>query len=288
MGGDRAAWIPELHQQFIYLCIDLVQKGHRPGSHLNKTGYKLLCEEFFKRTGKDYGKTQMKNHWDQTKEQWKYWVNLRDNITGAGYDHELKTFTAGKDFWDDWFKNHPKCQDFRSTPLKFQDECDYLFGGTTATGEFQFAPSSGSLRDFTEGPVRADDPNNFTPDVVQETQQQSSEDDDPVEENADDRGKKKYSTVKKRRRLSGASRLNNSLEKIVGVIEARNKNASSSQSVKEYTITECIKALDETPNIPLGSDLYFLATKCFQDKNLRETFMALPIELRAKWLEKQE
>ncbi|KAL5709457.1 hypothetical protein ACHQM5_020141 [Ranunculus cassubicifolius] len=289
--GIRATWTPELHQLFIYLCLEQVTKGNRPGSHINKEGYKLLVEEFYKRSGQAYDKAQLKNHWDSTKEQWKYFNDLR-NLGGSGWDDELKTFTSGPDFWKDWFSKYPKCHDFRKEGLKFADECDYLFGGTTATGNFQFAPSSGSLRNFSQGPVREptpDESNDNTPDAVPETQQKSSEDGDGVAADPIEAARRKVSKFKKRRRLSGATRLNNSIERLIDVVERRKAtNTSQANQVKEYSITECIEILNNDPTIPIGSELYMVAMECFLNKDKREIFMAIPIEVRNQWLETQK
>ncbi|KAL5715500.1 hypothetical protein ACHQM5_017310 [Ranunculus cassubicifolius] len=273
----RAIWTPELHKLFVYLCLEQVTKGNRPGSHLNKEGYKELKEEFQKRSGQAYDKTQLKNQWDSTKEQWKYFNDLR-NLSGAG--------------WDDDLRRHPKCNDFRKGGLKLADECDYLFGGTTATGNFQFAPNSGSLRNFSQGPVREPTPdelNDNTPDAVPETQQQSSENGDGVVADPIEAARRRVSKFKKRRRLSGATRLNNSIERLVDVVEKRKStNSSQANQVKEYSITDCIEILNKDPTIPIGSELYMVAMECFLNKDKREIFMAIPIEVRNQWLETQK
>lgn len=51
-----------------------------------------------------------------------------------------------------------------------------------------------------------------------------------------------------------------------------------------FTITDCIKALDEIERI--DEELYFAALDLFEDQNLRETFLSLKGEkLRLTWLQ---
>ncbi|OVA10593.1 Myb/SANT-like domain [Macleaya cordata] len=151
MAGTQslAHWTPELHKTFVYLCLEQVQKGNRLGTHLNKDGYKVLCDKFFTLTKKQYDKKKMKNHWDTTKEMWKVWHKLISN-TGSGWDLVTQTITAGNDWWDDYIKMNPKAADFRHVGLPFAVELDYIFGGITTTGDVLFQPNSNRMPSFAE------------------------------------------------------------------------------------------------------------------------------------------
>ncbi|OVA05685.1 Myb/SANT-like domain [Macleaya cordata] len=283
---SRAHWTPELHKTFVYLCLEQVQKGNRPGTHLNKDGYKVLCDKFFTLTKKQYDRKKMKNHWDTTKEMWKVWHKLISN-TGSGWDPVTQTITAGNDWWDDYIKMNPKAADFRHAGLPFAVELDYIFGGITATGDVLFQPNSNRMPSFAEdlgSRPSVDAQINDTPDTVHETQQLSSEDDaDVAEQNEIQRGTRHPTNEKRRRRLSGASRISTTMEKLVDAVENRTKSIE-----KVYTIKECIEALGDMADvIPVGCELYFAAVESFMDKDVREVFMSLPVEVRFEWLQRR-
>ncbi|RWR73282.1 Myb/SANT-like domain-containing protein [Cinnamomum micranthum f. kanehirae] len=121
----KAYWNPQHHQVFVELCVEQVQKGNRPTHLFNRAG-------------------QVKNHYDSTKESWKAWKALIGK-SRMGFDHVFRTITAPYEAWASYIQANPKAAQFRTRPLEFEDELDIIFGGTTATGDYAWAPSSGVL-----------------------------------------------------------------------------------------------------------------------------------------------
>ncbi|KAF9612151.1 hypothetical protein IFM89_038339 [Coptis chinensis] len=179
-GGSqvRANWTPEWHKLFIDICLQQVRKGNRPKTHLNRQGWKELCKEFSRKTGVTYDKRQLKNHWDNTKDAWKAWHKLIFNI-GAVWDPITRKMNSSDDFWDDYLERNPSAARYRNQTLPHCQELDYIFGGTTAIGDFQWKRNSGLAHNYDQGPVEPlleSDEDDGTPDAVHEAQQQSSND----------------------------------------------------------------------------------------------------------------
>lgn len=45
----KAHWKPEFHKLFVTLCLDQVVAGNKPGTHLNKKGWKYVMDEFYEK-----------------------------------------------------------------------------------------------------------------------------------------------------------------------------------------------------------------------------------------------
>lgn len=104
MAKASAVWSEQLVQIFCDLCMKEVDNNNRPNTHLSKEGYENVIRNFEKETGKIYTKKQMKNKWDNLKEQWKLWKDLKGKQTGLGWDHRLQTIDASEDWWREKIK----------------------------------------------------------------------------------------------------------------------------------------------------------------------------------------
>lgn len=85
---------------FFRLCLDELRKGNRPGTHFNKAGYTNLINSLQELTGKTFTQKQLKNHWDNTKKDWKLYDHLIRTESGLGWDPVNKSIDATKEWWD--------------------------------------------------------------------------------------------------------------------------------------------------------------------------------------------
>ncbi|PON87183.1 Myb/SANT-like domain containing protein [Trema orientale] len=102
----KAIWTAANHEIFLDLCLDETLKGNKPGSHFTKEGWSNIIESYYKNAGVRYDKSQMKNHWDLTKRQWKYWAN-------------------------------PEAAQFQFKELQSIDKLEIIFDGTVESGEME-------------------------------------------------------------------------------------------------------------------------------------------------------
>ncbi|XP_028101643.1 L10-interacting MYB domain-containing protein-like [Camellia sinensis] len=115
----KAHWDAKSNEIFIKLCVEQVKAGHKPGTYLDKVGWKNLITKFKTMTGKACQRVQMKNHWDVLKKDWLLWNNLLRGETGLGRD----ILTGAIFVFDKWrtnkFERYPGATKFRRMPLQF-------------------------------------------------------------------------------------------------------------------------------------------------------------------------
>ncbi|KAJ0883215.1 putative Myb/SANT-like domain, harbinger transposase-derived nuclease domain-containing protein [Helianthus annuus] len=119
----KTVWDSSTHMIFVELCLEEVKIGNRPASHFNKVGWTNLANNLKTRTGKDYTKLQLKNHWDSMKRDWKLYDHLMRIESGLGWDPVKKTINATSEWWDEKIQADPELTKFRGylAPYKGND-----------------------------------------------------------------------------------------------------------------------------------------------------------------------
>ncbi|KAK5819472.1 hypothetical protein PVK06_024474 [Gossypium arboreum] len=92
--ATKAVWDDELTLIFCELCVNEVNAGNRPTTHLNSKGWENVIALFQAKTQKNYGKPQLKNKWDTLKKEWRLWRELLKESTGIGWCPSKKTVDA--------------------------------------------------------------------------------------------------------------------------------------------------------------------------------------------------
>ncbi|KAG2406278.1 L10-interacting MYB domain-containing protein [Vigna angularis] len=247
----KAAWTPTVHKIFVDLCLQETLQGNKPGTHFTKEGWKNIMETFYAKTDLNYGRLQLKNHWDSTKEQWKIWCKL----IGTNYmkwDPSNLRFEASEEDWNNYLQENPEASQFRLKELQFTDMLEAIFNGTTVTGETeptaQQRKSDDSVITF---PFHTKEP-----DTV----------------NFDEKTECHCDAV--------ASRIGVSIQKNASAV-------SSTEGKCNYSIGECIECLDRMEEIEQGSELYMFALDVFLKQEYREIFLQLKTpNLRISWLQR--
>ncbi|XP_040939543.1 L10-interacting MYB domain-containing protein-like [Gossypium hirsutum] len=145
--ATKAVWDDELTLIFCELCVNEVNAGNRPTTHLNSKGWENVVALFQAKTQKNYGKPQLKNKWDTLKKEWRLWRELLKDSTGIGWCPSKRTVDATEEWWAEKIQENP---DFKGSKKKgieprLNDLIWQMFGGIVATGENAWAPSSGVL-----------------------------------------------------------------------------------------------------------------------------------------------
>lgn len=99
----KAAWTPSVHKIFVDLCLQETLKGNKPGTHFTKEGWRNIMESFYANTGLNYGRLQLKNHWDSTKDQWKIWCKLICT-SYMKWDPSNQKFEATEEDWTKYLR----------------------------------------------------------------------------------------------------------------------------------------------------------------------------------------
>lgn len=99
----KATWTPAVHKIFVDLCLQETLKGNKPGTHFTKEGWKNIMESFYLKSGLNYDRLQLKNHWDSTKEQWKVWCKLI-STSYMKWDPSNQKFEASEEDWTNYLQ----------------------------------------------------------------------------------------------------------------------------------------------------------------------------------------
>ncbi|XP_040952555.1 L10-interacting MYB domain-containing protein-like [Gossypium hirsutum] len=98
--ATKVVWDDELTLIFCELCVNEVNAGNRPTTHLNSKGWENVVALFQAKTQKIYRKPQLKNKWDTLKKEWRLWRELLKESTGIGWCPSKKTVDATEEWWD--------------------------------------------------------------------------------------------------------------------------------------------------------------------------------------------
>ncbi|EXB76106.1 hypothetical protein L484_006540 [Morus notabilis] len=250
----KVVWAPPLHKAFIDLSLEETLRGNKPGTHFTKQGWKNILGSFHKRTGLRFERLQLKNHWDNTKEQWKIWNKLVCTSC-MKWDSSTKVFGANEEVWKNYIQENPEAAQFRYKELQFADKLDTIFNGAIYAGEE--VPSAWHAEDgdkLIAPTLQIEKPGLLQPEVTAE----HLYDPVPVESS------------------SAAITLKNFVR------------APLTQQVRlTYSIGECVDCLDGMEELEQGSDLYLFALDVFLKKEYREIFLQLKKpSLRISWLQR--
>ncbi|KAG8477995.1 hypothetical protein CXB51_027421 [Gossypium anomalum] len=132
--ATKAVWDDELTLIFCELCVNEVNAGNRPTTHLNSKGWENFVALFQAKTQKNNVKPQLKNKWDTLKKEWRLWRELLKESTGIGWCPSKKM-------------ENPDFKGFKKKGIepRLNDLMWQMFGGIVATGENAWAHSSGVL-----------------------------------------------------------------------------------------------------------------------------------------------
>uniref|UniRef100_A0A1D1Y5X1 Zinc finger CCCH domain-containing protein 43 n=1 Tax=Anthurium amnicola TaxID=1678845 RepID=A0A1D1Y5X1_9ARAE len=294
----KACWTPEFHKLFVSLCLDQLTAGNKPGTYLNKKGWKYVMDEFYSRTGIMYDKKQFKNHWDSTKEQWKVWNKLKSSAGGEAWDKTTQMIRQNDEWWNDYLQGHPEAAQFRYRGLPLADLLDTVFLDNLASPTAALTPSQNTLSNCDAVPSQAtndmenDDAENALG-LIPEPQTENKESPNISQADFDapvHRKRKKQNTERSIRGLRRESTSMTVGRPFSHLCDAVESGSTVTSTLKErYSIKECVDVLNEMREIPQGSELYMFALDLFVKREYRELFIVLgTAHLRQIWLKRQQ
>lgn len=299
----KANWTPELHKLFVCLCLDQVVAGNRPGTCLNKAGWKCVMDGFYMNTGLIYDKKQFKNHWNNTKEQWRIWKKLSSHCAGLILDPVTQMISQSEEWWNDYLQKHPEAAQFRYKGLTLVDSLDTLFSNIATSEATTCAGGSSPLLTAASQNASSAQINNLERNAMSTTDTRIQIEESPFphdEFNAEPPSRRRkishtsgHSSCTPNKQDVQSARLNTKLVRLCKAIESRNKTVEEAAAAvvpkEEYTMKHCIGLLDEIPEVLQGSDPYMFALDMFLKKEHRELFVLLGnSEMRRRWLTRQQ
>ncbi|KAK1272954.1 hypothetical protein QJS04_geneDACA016509 [Acorus gramineus] len=269
-----------MKKQFIDLCLKQVKLGGQRGSNLKSSAWAKVREDFNKKVGVNYEQKQFKNFWDMLKKQWNIWKKLI-SLTGIGKVAQGQTIQMEPERWNEHIKANPDARQFRYKPLPYADKLEQLFGGVTATGDYQFtsANEDNPLDDFGNWPSTSHNPSPTTETFSPPPGPPNQTDLDPVHVQSETDYEDLMSNVRRKRPCPPEPTKNQCdafVEKIDGVLDKIPNSATSAASYHHGplpTVADCYASLRQTPGFVLGTPLYVLALRYINIPSNRELWM---------------
>ncbi|KAI3458941.1 hypothetical protein Pfo_015604 [Paulownia fortunei] len=272
-----------------------MSKESKLGTFFSRDGWNKICVDFVQKSGLNYDKKQLKNHWDNTKQDWKVWYTLITSYTGLGWDNIKNTVSVSDEWWDEYLKANPDAIKYRYKGLENFDELTSLFKKGYATGKNAWAPSEGSLPNDSTGPCQTQSSQSeeniiqIDPEVQVEEPNKAAKPNqtkngvgDTAGVRCHKRARDEFPPPKHSRKVSSAANMDMYLSRICETVEAMGARS-------ENTMQECINILNEMCEVPKGSELYLFACRLFLKKEQRDLFIALGnSELRFLWLQDEK
>ncbi|XP_012478792.2 L10-interacting MYB domain-containing protein-like [Gossypium raimondii] len=294
--ATKVVWDDELTLIFCKLCVNEVNAGNRPTTHLNSKGLENVVALFQAKTQKIYGKLQLKTKWDTLKKEWRLWRELLKESTGIGWCPSKKTVDATEEWWAAKIQENPDFKGFKKKGIepRLNELMWQMFGGIVATGENAWAPSSGVLPSGI--PMGDDAPNEEFGDSDKHSNENEGIPPDEVPSKPSheipNRRKQTLGAVHGKGKKSSSSRKSSRITLTTQIEKLCESMASPRKSVTEiifphsqYTISNAMDALRALGDeIPKKDELYYFATKMFQIPVKREVFLNLDPDDRVWWL----
>ncbi|XLQ98675.1 hypothetical protein HN51_053370 [Arachis hypogaea] len=201
--------------------------------------------------------------------------------TGLGWDHEKKTVLASESWWTDKININPEFAKFKNEGPKSLDRLEQCFKDIVATGYSAWAPSEDpnpeEFNQNNEGFESGGDMN-YTNEFIEEDIANYTVVQSPTREK-----RRKTSNKKVEKRAGIASRLQDSLDRILVGVESK----AATKGDDPYSIENCIKLLRKLPGLEPYSPQFYLGIRLMAKPQYRETFIALSDDPNQQlgWLE---
>ncbi|KAF3446765.1 hypothetical protein FNV43_RR11945 [Rhamnella rubrinervis] len=286
---SRTRWTASLDKIFADLVVKQIQLGNRPNNIFDKKTWNHIRDEFNKQTDLNFNNNQLRKHLDVLRTRF---YNLK-----SAYD-QSNDFTIddscciGFDLWED-MGAQPRPETVKVKDCPIYEQLCAIFTDSSVDG--RYAQSSHYEELVKSAGIDqtglSSCPDNETP------HPENFPSSKPAQVNGSLAEKMaKAITERKKKRPSesqpslGHSRRDQEIcdamaEAMLEMVAASKcRTVATVPSDDRFTITNCIKALDEIESI--DQQLYFAALDLFEDPNLRETFISLKGEkIRLTWLQ---
>ncbi|PKU70818.1 L10-interacting MYB domain-containing protein-like [Dendrobium catenatum] len=291
--GPPAVWDIESKLIFCDICIREINLGNRHTTHFNKMGWRNIMNSFNEHTGRTYDCIQLKNKWDQLKQDYILWKDLMRGETSFAWNPIKCTIDASDEWWNDKLQVEPAAKKFRFNGItpELQQKLDIMFSCIVATGDHVWVPNSGILPpELTYDPRNSSEETDFQDD---DTQIEMSIEEDATFKTFSAKSLSTRPFVNRRKRVktvrSGGRQLFlNHIEELVNA--ARSISSAIVSSIaqrRSVTILDALNEINAIPEIYDDLEFYYFAINFLQDKNSREIFMAIPMERKVWWLRRQ-
>ncbi|XP_021719293.1 L10-interacting MYB domain-containing protein-like [Chenopodium quinoa] len=287
---SRTRWTAALDKIFADLVVEQIQLGNRPNNVFDKKVWGYIRDEFNKRTALNFNNNQLRKHLDVLRARY-------NQVKSALVQNDLimeDSCCGGFDLWEG-IEVNPKPEPAKIRDCPIYEKLCTIFADNGADGRY----AQSSHYEEVEHKSSANNANplgsscgiKIEPPTPEAPLLMKSMD---VNTTSFLKGGK-TDCEKKRKHTSDVDQndqqrrnhkiLDSMAEAMLGMIDSfKLRTITKTESKERFSITNCIKALDEIEN--MGESLYFSALDLFDDPNIRETFISLKgVDRRLSWLQ---
>ncbi|XP_065847971.1 L10-interacting MYB domain-containing protein-like [Euphorbia lathyris] len=285
---SRTRWTASLDKIFADLVVNQIQLGNRPNNVFDKKTWNHIRDEFNRQTDLNFNNNQLRKHLDVLRTRF---YNLKTAFVQNEFTME-DSCCIGFDLWEDLGPQ------VRQEPVKVKDCPIYeqlctIFTDTSADGKYAQSSHFEGLEKtavnesagLTSHPVGAS-AHSENPSSSRPVQGNSLLPDQIAKDIAERKRKRSIERQSSLEQNKKDEEINEAMaESLMEMIAAsRWIKVAAKQNDERFSITNCIKALDDIGEI--DQQFYFAALDLFEDPNLRETFLSLRgNQIKLTWLQ---
>ncbi|KAK4360502.1 hypothetical protein RND71_019454 [Anisodus tanguticus] len=262
----RAKWTTSLTMIMVDVMVDEVHKGHKQSKSFSKKGWKCICNEFHKRTGLTWERERLKYRYVALRKLFATMKLLLDH-TDFTWDEITGLVTATDEAWDRYIKDHPDAETIRSTGCPFYKGLTVIFADSgTCNGSTMHKdrlPGSTPSQEELSCSDSEEGPDSNEQEILQSVSSPPTD------------------TCRKRGRRKG---VDGAIARAISEMAAASRLRASAitKCNDNFTITDCIRALDELEGV--NDQVYYAALDLFNNDAAREIFLSLKVGKRLTWL----
>ncbi|KAK6924519.1 Myb/SANT-like domain, partial [Dillenia turbinata] len=266
---SRAKWTASLTKTLADLMVDQVREGNRPKKSFATKAWNSICDNFRKETGLMWDKEQLKSRFAALKKQYNIVKSLLEH-RDFSYDESSCTIIATDEAWYNYVQDHPDADIIRIGGCPIYKQLCIIFLELGANGK------GSHVEEIPETPYP--EPMNVLPvesaSGSEEVANMEYKEEDHVPHATNKNGRKR-----------GRKGIDDSIAEAILKMAAASKlrTAAVEQYRARFSMTNCIKALDEVQGI--DEPVYFAALDLFNNPSAREIFLSLKHDKRLTWLQ---
>lgn len=281
---SRTRWTASLDKIFADLVVKQIHLGNRPNNVFDKKTWNHIRDEFNRQTDLNFNNNQLRKHLDVLRTRF---YNLK-----SAYDHNNDfviddSCCIGFELWDD-MGPRPETVKVKDCPI-YEQLCTIFTDSAAADGKY----AQSSHYEELDKSVGIDATGLISCPEAGVSHYQNPSSSKSIQGNTSTAEKvTKNSVDRKRKRPSEMQAPGLDQDSCDAMAEAllemvaasRLRTVVSAVSDDKFSITNCIRSLDEIQGI--DEQLYFSALDLFEDSGLRETFISLKCDkIRLTWLQ---
>ncbi|XP_057499756.1 uncharacterized protein LOC130783958 isoform X2 [Actinidia eriantha] len=153
----RSGWTPPMDRYFIDLMLEQIRRGNMVDQNFNEQAWSDMVVKFVVEFGSQHDKDGLKSRFEDMRNLFLDMRTLTDQ-NGFAWDEMQQMITASGDIWDDYIKDKPRAQSYRSRTLPNYNDLFLIYGNTSINGRRDFASCCTDLDDdFARENIRQED-----------------------------------------------------------------------------------------------------------------------------------